>query len=136
MAKLNAVGKKEIGKGFSNDLLYKELVYDVAAGDSLTFNDQIVIGSMTTAAVIHNSYVFIEDAVTSGGSATVKIGDTDASESFLSATAVGSLTANAVLNETTGQGKYLAAGKEIIVVPLVADLLAGKIRLKLVYSNS
>ena len=135
MAKTDAAGKKSIGSLFSNELKYMEMSYDVAASDSLTFDDQIVIGVTTAPIVIHESNAYVETAVESLGAATLKVGDTDTSDSFLTATAKASLLINTVHNETTGQGKYLATAKEIIVVPLVADLTAGKITLKITYSN-
>ena len=135
MAKSNAAKIVTIGKSFSNSLQYIDMVYNIA-NDSLTFDDTIVIGVLNDDMIIHESLVWVEDAVESLGAATMKIGDTDTVDSFLTDTGKATLVDNYIGSETTGQGKFLAAGKEIIVAPLIASLTAGIVHLKLTVSNA
>lgn len=110
-------------------------VYDFAVdGGAVSVIDLI---ELQEAMVIHGGIVKVKTLCTSGGSATVelgiKAGDTDA---VLAATAVASLTANAVFsNAAASTDLYVASGAIISMEIKVAALTAGKIEVELQMSK-
>ena len=135
MATVTAAAHKTFGRGFSNEVQMVKLTYDFA-NDAAA--DVVKLGTTDGKILVMDSVVHVETECTSGGSATVIVGvaggDTDA---FMDATsgAVASLTDDACVQETTGQGIVLASGAAIHLDIATADLTAGKINVFLRYVN-
>lgn len=133
MATVTSTALKKFGDVFSGERFSTKLVYDFAV-DGGAFADAVRIGRAAAKCIITEAYVHVETACTSGGSATVIIGieggDVDA---FLDVTsgAVASLTDDAVLSETTGQGLVVAADSYVLLDIGTANLTAGKINVYL-----
>lgn len=137
MSEVTAAAHKVFGRGFSNEVQTVKLVYDFA-NDAGEADDTIKLGTTDGKILVLHSRVHVETACESGGSATmiigVKSGDTDA---FMDVTsgAVASLTDDAVIQETAGQGIVLASGAVILADIATADLTEGKVNLILQYMN-
>ena len=137
MATVTAAAHKTFGRGFSNQVQMVKLTYNFA-NDAGAAADVVKLGTTDGKILVLQSYVHVETACTSGGSATVIVGvaggDTDA---FMDTTsgAVASLVDDYVTSETAGQGLVLASGAAIHLDIATADLTAGKINLVLVYMN-
>lgn len=78
----------------------------------------------------------VQTACTSGGSATVALCSDGAGAEYMAATAVASLTGNAIIaGVPTGGGVYIASGTTIDMLIATADLTAGKIEFELILSK-
>ena len=117
---------------------YLEAVYDFAvdggAQATIPLNDTagapIVIPEK---AIVINSHIEIETAVTSGGSATVAFGLVGNTDAFKSATGKASLTLDAVFAGNNDLPLKMAAATPVAVTIAVAALTAGKIRIFIKY---
>jgi len=86
------------------------------------------------AMVVHKAYMKVITTCTSGGSATVSVGQTGSVASLVAATAVASLTAGAVISgvAATGIGGIKLAADDYALMDIaVAALTAGKIEIYL-----
>lgn len=118
---------KSIGGNYSNEEEVVKVIYDFA-------KDGGAVGSLTLATASSDCMItgfaaVVKTACTSGGSATVQVGDTGDDDRYLTATAVASLTANAVFGENGAfdQAVRLASGQVLAMKIAVAALTAGKI---------
>ena len=133
MAVTTSTNIKKFGDVFSAERWSKKLTWEFAV-DGGEADDTVRIGQAGAKCIMTEAYVHVETACTSGGSASMIIGveggDVDA---FLDATsgAVASLTDDAVISETTGQGIVVAANSYIHVDIATADMTAGKVHLYL-----
>lgn len=125
-----ALKKYKTHRQFAGQLEKVEVEYDFAKDGGATGALDII--QFKEAVVIHNAWVKVDTACTSGGSATliygIKGGDTDA---FLDATsgAVANLTIGAVIpNETAGTMLKVAADAVVEMTIGTAALTAGKVR--------
>ena len=86
--------------------------------------------------VVHKCIAKVQTACTSGGSATVAVCDNGAGAEFMAATAVASLTANAIIaGVPSAGGVYLASGSTVDVLIGTAALTAGKIEFEFILSK-
>lgn len=130
----NAAAYKTTGTGFRNQVNHIEFEYDFANDGGAV--GTIKLGKFEQKCLVRKASVHVLTACTSGGSATVKIGtSTGDDDAFLDTTsgAVGSLTLNAVVEETAGQSLIVAADEDVEMVIAVAALTAGKIRVYVEY---
>ena len=117
---------------------YLEAVYDFSvdggAQATIPLNDAagtpIVIPEK---AIVINSHIEIETAVTSGGSATVAFGLVGNTDAFKSATGKASLTLDAVFAGNNDLPLKMAAATPVAVTIATANLTAGKIRIFVKY---
>lgn len=86
--------------------------------------------------VVHKCIMKVQTACTSGGSATVAVCSDGAGAEYCAATAVASLTANAIIGgvPSTG-GVRLASGSTCDILIETAALTAGKIEVELFLSK-
>ena len=85
--------------------------------------------------VVLKAYMKVQAACTSGGSATVSLGKTGTVAAFTAATAVASLTSDAIITGVSGLGAggvILAADDVVFFDVAVAALTAGKIEATLI----
>ncbi len=133
----SAAAYKTFGRGFSGERKTVKLTYDFAA-DGGAFADSHKLGITDGKILVLDSVLHVERAFASLGSATVIVGvsggDTDAF-CDLSSGAVASLTDEACVQETTGQGIVLASGAIIVLDIGTADMTDGKANLFLSYVN-
>ncbi len=88
------------------------------------------------AMVVHKAIMKVQTACTSGGSATVSLGKTGSVAAFVAATAVASLTANAIIAGVPSAGGVLLAADDVVLLDIaVAALTAGKIEVELFISK-
>lgn len=130
----DASKKLELG-AFSNELRMARLEYDFSKDGGATGDLELAIARGNI--IVHDAWVHVPTACTSGGSATVAIGiDGGDEDAFLDITsgAVAALTENAVLSETTARGLFVADGSEIQLTIATAALTAGKINVHVAYS--
>lgn len=83
--------------------------------------------------VVHKAIMKVQTTCTSGGSATVSVGKTGSVAGFVAATAVASLTANAIIaGVPDGTGGIIIAVDDYVGLDIaVAALTAGKIEVEL-----
>lgn len=131
----NASAHKKLGSAWSNEEKVAEFEYDFS-------NDAGAVGTVTLGdcdqkMLITQAIVFVETACTSGGSATVIIGPSSNTDAFLDITsgAVGNLTDNATVIETTGIGSVVESTETFVMTIATAALTAGKIKVYLKYRN-
>lgn len=130
----DASKKLELG-AFSNELRLARLEYDFSKDGGATGDLELAVARGNI--IIHDAWVHVPTACTSGGSATVVIGvDGGDEDAILDATsgAVANLTADAVLSETTSPGLLMTDGQEIQLTIGTAALTAGKISVHVAYS--
>lgn len=136
MAEKQVSAHKGVGPLYSNERGYLKLEYDFSK-DGGASADTYVMGTAGEKMVVLATTVYVAEAVTSGGAATVQIGvqggDADA---ILPDTAVGSLTAEAVLEDAAGQKFVIQKGEKIEAVVGTADLTAGRICVYIEYVNA
>lgn len=108
-----------------------EYTYDFAADGGAV--GAFVLGEVKEDIVIHRAWLKVQTAFTSGGSATLSAGVTSGSSAeLIPVTAVGSLSANAVIDEAaTPLNVYVASGETLEIEILVAAMTAGKCELVL-----
>lgn len=122
---------KEAVYVFSGGAEHIEIEYDFSKdGGAVGVYDLAMIKERM---VLEKCYLKIDEAITSGGSATVEIGikagDTDA---LMAATAVASLTQYAVIDQaSTADGLVIAPDEVLAMEVKVAALTAGKAKLVL-----
>lgn len=86
--------------------------------------------------VVHKCIMKVQTACTSGGSATVAVCSDGAGAEYVAATAVASLTANAIIaGVPTAGGVRLASGSTMDILIETADLTAGKIEVEVFLSK-
>ena len=88
--------------------------------------------------VIHKAIMKVKTACTSGGSATVSVGAVGSVAAYVAATAVASLTANAIITgvATRGPSGIRAVADTAVVLDIAtAALTAGKIEVELIVSK-
>lgn len=82
--------------------------------------------------VLHKAIMKVHTACTSGGLATVSVGKTGAVAGFVAATAVASLTADAIIAGVPSAGGVIIAADDYVGLDIaVAALTAGKIEVEL-----
>ena len=135
MAVVNADKQVQMGHGYSNEESFVALTYD-ATRDSKLFADTVRLAQVNKKIAFTKAVLVVEDAFTSGGAATVKIGAESADDdAFLADTAVGTLAADYVLKEAAGQLLVVDAGDYITLDVSTADLTAGRCKLYLYWVN-
>lgn len=131
---------------FKNDgIQVAEYVYDFSvdggAVSTITLSSKANKAPIPVGAIVKNTTVWVETACTSGGSATVSVGLGTDVDGLVTATAVASLTANAVI---VGDGALAvpasvatyvtsAANGAVTASIAVAALTAGKISVSVEY---
>lgn len=110
-----------------------EYLYDFAvdAGAQGTISLSAKFHPLPTGAIVKAATVYVATAATSGGSATVSIGLGTDVDGLVAATAVASLTENAVIvGAGAGLATYVAdaAAGAVTATIATADLTAGKIQ--------
>jgi hypothetical protein len=118
---------KRIGGAFTNAKEIFRVIYDFA-------QDGGAAGALTLATaqedcVVSDFMAVVKTTCTSGGSATVQVGQTSDDDAFLTATAVASLTAGTVFQENGAFNSKmkLASGAVLTQTIATAALTAGKI---------
>lgn len=110
-----------------------KMVYDFSVdGGAVSFLQGCQAGQQL---VVNKAYMKVQTTCTSGGSATVSVGQTGGVASLVAATAVASLTAGAVIAgvAATGAGGIKIAAADYLGLDIaVAALTAGKIEVVLV----
>ncbi len=118
--------------GFKNDnMLVQEYVYDFdvdgGAIGAIDLSAKASKEPLPVGAVAKRYTRKVLTAFTSGGSATVAVGNGDSATKYESAVAVASLTANALAEDNAALNAILdAADGQLIVTIATADLTAGK----------
>jgi len=130
---------------FKNDaLIVQEYVYDFSVdggtASTITLSSKDNKDVLPVGAIVTNATVWVQTAATSGGSATVSFGLGADADGLLSATAVASLTENAVIvgDSTVIPGSAAvrvanAAGGAVTATIATAALTAGKISVLVEY---
>lgn len=117
---------------------YVEYEYDFSvdggAVSSITLSTKADKDPMPLGAIVTNVVIYVVEACTSGGSATVSVGDLASATKYSAATAVGSLTTGALVT-ATGVPNAIGGSTEqdVIVAIAVAALTAGKIKIMMQY---
>lgn len=121
------VGKKKIGPEFSNAQEIVKVIYDFAA-DTGAVADYDVLEA-AGPVLVKLAGVFVETAVTSGGSLVVDLGKGAGGTDFWSDKAVAALTVNSVhgVDSAADKAVYLASGEKIVLGLEVAAATAGKV---------
>lgn len=130
---IDTMGNKYLA---SEGLELIKITYDFAV-------DGGAVGSLTLFTpkqdmIVHKAVMKVKTACTSGGSATVSVGVTGSVASYVAATAVASLTANAIISgvSTWGAGGIRAVADTAVVLDIaVAALTAGKIEVEMIVSK-
>lgn len=131
----------ELSGTFSTKPEIAAFTYDFANDTGESDHTAYYLGKFLKKSIILGSWVHVETAATSDGSATVKIGTaggaTADDDCFLDATsgAVASLTKDAVVYESAGQGIVVNKDDTINMVIGTADLKTGKITLYVEYMH-
>lgn len=137
MAQKLVAAHKTLGRGFSNEVKMVKLTYDFAL-DGGAETDTYVLGTAGGKILILDACVHVENACTSGGSATLALGiDGGDVDAFLDTTsgAVANLVDDFTEKETAGQKLVVADGGKIEAAIGTAALTAGKVNLVVSYMN-
>lgn len=124
------------GKLFSNEKVFKKFTYNFA--DDTGVVGTYILGKMDDKCLITGSWVHVETACTSTGSATVKIGlKTTDDDCFMTAAhgAVASLADDFTNQESAGQSIVCPADTNVELVIGTEALTAGKINVIVEYMN-
>lgn len=96
---------------FRNKLHVQEYIYDFSvdggATGTLTLSNKTGYDPLPIGAIVCNAKMWVSTACTSGGSATVDVGNGDDDNGYLTAIAVASLTANSVHSSQVEAGALL-----------------------------
>jgi len=112
----------------------EKIVYDYSKDGGAT--GALTLFTAGCNMVVHKVIAKVQTACTSGGSATVALCTNGAGAEFMAATAVASLTSNAVIDGVPSAGAvYVASGTTVDVLIGTAALTAGKIEFELVLSK-
>lgn len=120
--------------GIANKLNHQEYVYDFAVQGGAIGSLNLVGNKLPVGAVVQSASIVVETAFTSGGSATVSLGDLASATKYMAATAVASLTDQS-LQTVTGVPNQVSVANEaqVTLAIAVAALTAGKLRVSLEY---
>ena len=131
----SVAGYKKVGEPFSNEMEIVRARYDFSKDGGAV--GALDLFTATTECIVWGFYGIVQTTATSGGSATVIVGVTGATNAFVDTTAgaVANLTANAVLKAALVEGtpnvnpvpRRLAAGESVLMTIGTAALTAGVI---------
>lgn len=127
--------------GWKNEVCYKKFVYDFAVNGGALGNISLSspTGSAFTLplhALVKSVLVKVATTCTSGGSATVSVGNTSDVDMYLAAVAVGSLTADYIGTAIGTPVAVTAANLQDVTLTIAtAALTAGKIEVHVEYYN-
>lgn len=122
-----AVVDYKVAKVWGNEREYMEVMYDFAVDGGAV--GALDLFTADEACVVKLAEMHVKTACTSGGSATVSCGKSGDLTGMIGATAVASLTADAViLGAALDASHVLAAGNVVQMDIATAALTAGKIR--------
>lgn len=115
--------------GVKNKLNYQEYVYDFAVSGGAVSTISLSGNKLPLGAVVMSVQAVVETAFTSGGSATLSIGDSASATKYSAAVAVASLV-DKFLITTAGVPNQIGAANEtqVVVDIAVAAMTAGKLR--------
>lgn len=127
--------------GWKNEVSYKKFVYDFAVDGGAV--GAISLSSKTGSAftlplnaLVKSVLAKVVTTCTSGGAATVAIGNTATPDAYMAATAVASLVANYVGTEQGTPNSVGAANEQDLTLTIAtAALTAGKIEVHVEYYN-
>jgi hypothetical protein len=124
--------------GIRNSLNYAKYTYDFSvdggAVSAIDLSAKAGAESLPLGAVINDIAILVKTTCTSGGSATVSVGNSASATAYSAATAVASLTAGALVTATGFPNAVGAANEQDIKVDIaVAALTAGKIEVHVAY---
>lgn len=124
---------KTIGPGAPNQEQVYRVTYDFAKDGGAT--GALDLATASGDIVVTGIYAYVDTTATSGGSATLSVGKTGGATYFVGATAVASLTANALFPAVLVEGTpntatvpvRIASGDKITQTIGTAALTAGKV---------
>ena len=129
MALVDADGKKDVSANdyYNDDIVYVKGTYDFSEDTGATTSTydlvEIPVGCVIVDAMLH-----VETAGTSGGSATIIVGQTSDTDSIIESVAVAALTENSV--HSLAAKRYTASGENNLLMTIgTAALTAGKFHL-------
>lgn len=121
-----------------NQVNYQQYVYDFAvdggAVSTISLSGKAGVLSLPLKAVIKSLTIHVVTACTSGGSATVSLGNTASATAYMAATAVASLTLDSIQTTAGVPNVINAANEQDMTLSIaVAALTAGKIEVHVEY---
>lgn len=120
--------------GIANKLNHQEYVYDFAVDGGAVSTINAKGNMLPLGAVVTSVQAVVETAFTSGGSATLSIGDTSSVTKYAAATAVGSLVDKFLVTAAGVPNQVGAANEQQIVFAIAtAAMTAGKLRVAFEY---
>lgn len=124
--------------GFRNALNYSKYTYDFSvdggAVSAIDLSAKAGAEPLPLGAVIQDIAILVKTTCTSGGAATVSVGNSASATAYSAATAVASLTAGALVTAAGVPNVINAANEQDLKVDIaVAALTAGKIEVHVAY---
>lgn len=120
--------------GIKNKMNYQEYVYDFSVDGGAVSNISARGNLLPLGAVVMSVQAVVETAFTSGGSATLSIGDSSSATKYAAATAVASLVDKFLLTAAGVPNQVGAANEQQIVFGIAtAAMTAGKLRVGFTY---
>jgi len=129
MALVAADGLKDYSGNeyYNDDINYVKGTYDFSEDTGATTSTYNLV-KIPVGCVVVDAFLHVETAGTSGGSATVIVGQTSDTDSIIESVAVASLTENSVHN--LAAKRYTASGENNFLMTIgTAALTAGKFHL-------
>ena len=131
----DVVGNDELTAAHPKHLIFKyDFATDGGSQGSISLKDNNGVAQQIPAgAIITNSYIEVETAITSAGSATVAFGLLGNTDAFKAATAKGTLSANYVVAGANDLPLRTAVPIDVQATIAVADLDGGLFRIFVEY---
>lgn len=138
MTEVICKGVKSIAAGFTGETRRVGLVYDFAKDAGAYSGKVYTLANVSGSILVEKVIVRVATIVTSGGSATVIVGNTDNADAYVDATggALANLGAVVVVAAAaTSLPSILHDGDQITMTIGTADLTAGKIVVEVWYKD-
>jgi hypothetical protein len=121
--------------GIKNKLNHQEYVYDFSVLGGAVASYNMSGNLLPLGAVVLKCQAVVETAFTSGGAATLSIGDSASATKYAAATAVASLVDGFLLTEAGVPNTVSASNERQVVVAIAAAAMtAGKLRIMIDYA--
>ena len=136
MANITCKGYKEFAAGFTGEMKRISLVYDYALDGGAYSGNTYILGKTSGKILVREVIVRAASSVTSGGSATVSVGQASTANTFADAVAKTALAADLVAAKpATNIPMVLADATNITLTIGTADLTAGKVVVEIFYKD-
>jgi len=111
-------------------LKHQKITYNFSSGGA---QGSITVGSLPDNAIVMGATLEVTTPITSGGSATVAFGITSNTDAFKAATAVGSLTGDAVFDSSNDLPLKMSGATNVLATVATADVDDGAFALYVRY---